>query len=188
MYFFDSLSFKRPKKTCPYLTKWVPKLATWWSYRTCRESWNRSSTGGGTSWLRPRSGPTEWTRCMGRGRCTRRSRPVWSKGWTSCWPGSRRNPTPTPPMCRSWSTNWHWPRCVGIHLLPLMRIFHIYPQFWIFWFARFVFLLDMVTVRGVRCSSVVRAFTHGAMGRRIDPSWGGPIELFLVPASVPRLV
>ena len=39
-----------------------------------------------------------------------------------------------------------------------------------------------------RCSSVVRAFAHGAMGRRIDPSWGGPIELFLVPASVPRLV
>ena len=26
---------------------------------------------------------------------------------------------------------------------------------------------------GVRCSSVVRAFAHGAMGRRIDPSWGG---------------
>ena len=29
---------------------------------------------------------------------------------------------------------------------------------------------------------------HGAMGRRIDPSWGGPIELFLVPTSVPRMV
>ena len=26
------------------------------------------------------------------------------------------------------------------------------------------------------------------MGRRIDPSWGGPIEPFLVPASAPRLV
>ena len=39
-----------------------------------------------------------------------------------------------------------------------------------------------------RCSSVVRAFAHGAMGRRIDPSWGGPIELFLVPASAPQLV
>ena len=39
-----------------------------------------------------------------------------------------------------------------------------------------------------RCSSVVRAFAHGAMGRRIDPSLGGPIELFLVPASAPRLV
>ena len=26
---------------------------------------------------------------------------------------------------------------------------------------------------------MVRAFAHGAMGRRIDPSWGGPIELFL---------
>ena len=37
-----------------------------------------------------------------------------------------------------------------------------------------------------RCSSVVRAFVHGAIGRRIDPSWGGPIELFLVPASAPR--
>ena len=41
---------------------------------------------------------------------------------------------------------------------------------------------------GVRCSSVVRAFAHGAMGRRIDPSWSGSIELFLVPASAPRLV
>ena len=42
--------------------------------------------------------------------------------------------------------------------------------------------------RGARCSSVVRAFAHGAMGRRIDPSWGEPTELFLVPASAPRLV
>ena len=41
---------------------------------------------------------------------------------------------------------------------------------------------------GARYSSVVRTFAHDAMGRRIDPSWGGPIELFLVPASVPRLV
>ena len=29
---------------------------------------------------------------------------------------------------------------------------------------------------------MARAIAHGAMGRRIDPSWGGPIELFLVPA------
>ena len=43
-------------------------------------------------------------------------------------------------------------------------------------------------IRGARCSSVVRAFAHGAMGRRIDPSWSGPIELILVPASAPRLV
>ena len=41
---------------------------------------------------------------------------------------------------------------------------------------------------GARCSSVVRAFAHGAMGRRIDPSCGGPIELFLVLASAPRPV
>ena len=37
--------------------------------------------------------------------------------------------------------------------------------------------------RGARCSSVVRAFARDAVGRRIDPSWGGPIELFLVPRS-----
>ena len=30
---------------------------------------------------------------------------------------------------------------------------------------------------------MIRAFAHGAMGRRVDPSWGGPIELFLVSAS-----
>ena len=41
---------------------------------------------------------------------------------------------------------------------------------------------------GVRSSSVVRVFAHGAMGRRINPSWGEPIELFLVLASAPRLV
>ena len=36
-----------------------------------------------------------------------------------------------------------------------------------------------------RCGSVVRAFDHGAMGRRIVASWSGPIELFLIPASAP---
>ena len=38
------------------------------------------------------------------------------------------------------------------------------------------------------CSSVVKAFAHGAMGRRINSSWRGPIEVFLVPASAPQLV
>ena len=41
---------------------------------------------------------------------------------------------------------------------------------------------------GARCSSVISAFALCAMGRRIDPSCGEPIELFLVPASAPRLV
>ena len=36
---------------------------------------------------------------------------------------------------------------------------------------------------GAICSSAVRAFAHGAMGHQIDPSWGGPIELFLVAAT-----
>ena len=46
----------------------------------------------------------------------------------------------------------------------------------------------LVFVGGARCSSVVRTFAHAVMGRRIDPSWDGPIELFLVPASAPQLV
>ena len=32
---------------------------------------------------------------------------------------------------------------------------------------------------------MVRAFAHGVMGHRIDPSRGGPIELFL---GVPKTV
>ena len=53
--------------------------------------------------------------------------------------------------------------------------------------ANYSFYRHHPTDRGTRCSSVVRAFAHGSMGRRIDPSWGGPIELFLVPANAPRL-
>ena len=30
---------------------------------------------------------------------------------------------------------------------------------------------------------MIRAFAHGSMDHRIDPSWSGPIELFLVPAT-----
>ena len=28
-----------------------------------------------------------------------------------------------------------------------------------------------------------RAFAHGSVGLRIDPSWGGPIQLFFVPCQ-----
>ena len=43
----------------------------------------------------------------------------------------------------------------------------------------------LMSSKGARCSSMVREFARGAMGHRIDPSWCGPIELFLVPASAP---
>ena len=43
-------------------------------------------------------------------------------------------------------------------------------------------------IQGARCSSVVSVFAHGAMSRRFDPLWDGPIELFLVPASASQLV
>ena len=51
-----------------------------------------------------------------------------------------------------------------------------------------LYCLVLLNSVGARCSSVVRAFAHGAMGHQIDPSWSGPIELFLVPAGAPRLV
>ena len=35
---------------------------------------------------------------------------------------------------------------------------------------------------------MVRAFAHGAMGRRIDPSCGEYIELFIISSIAPRLV
>ena len=37
---------------------------------------------------------------------------------------------------------------------------------------------------GARCSSVVRAFAHGAMGRQIDPSWWTRSEMLLSSKSV----
>ena len=43
--------------------------------------------------------------------------------------------------------------------------------------------LSYFSFQGERCNSVVRVFAHGAMSHRIDPSWGGLIELFLVPRS-----
>ena len=47
----------------------------------------------------------------------------------------------------------------------------------------FNFCLDLCS--RAKCSSMVRVFAHGAMCRRIAPSWGGPIELFPVPSSAP---
>ena len=46
---------------------------------------------------------------------------------------------------------------------------------------------ETLASEGARCSSVVRAIAHGAMGQQIDPSWR-PIGIVLVPASAPRLV
>ena len=34
-----------------------------------------------------------------------------------------------------------------------------------------IFYHDQFVSLGARCSSMVNAFAHGAMGRRIDPSW-----------------
>ena len=68
-----------------------------------------------------------------------------------------------------------------LHMIIKEAIFStVFLQIWV---GSYVFV-----PLGARCSSVVRAFAHGAMGRRIDPSGGEPIELYLVPASAPQLV
>ena len=72
--------------------------------------------------------------------------------------------------------------------VPSVLFYPIYPE--ICFYNAFIKPHSQIIkiTPGARCSSVVRAFAHGAIDRRIDPSWGGPIELFLVPASAPRLV
>ena len=72
-------------------------------------------------------------------------------------------------------------------MLPLHRL-PVYDCF-VFRVAKVEVVCEIsLSLSGARCSSVVKAFAHGAMDRRIDPSWGGPIELFLVPARASRLV
>ena len=50
------------------------------------------------------------------------------------------------------------------------------------------FCLSLAYISPLPVNDLFLTLAHGGMGRRIDPSWGGPIELFLVPASAPRLV
>ena len=50
------------------------------------------------------------------------------------------------------------------------------------------YLGEIAPMASAKIAPLSRHETHGAMGRRIDPSWGGPIELYLVPASAQRLV
>ena len=38
--------------------------------------------------------------------------------------------------------------------------------------------LENLFYLGAICSSAVRLFAHGAMGRRIDPSWMDPLSYF----------
>ena len=52
--------------------------------------------------------------------------------------------------------------------------------------SRVAVLCRVLLKVSLKSSPLPRA--HGAMGHRIDPSWGGHIEPFLVPASAPRLV
>ena len=52
-----------------------------------------------------------------------------------------------------------WEIFVNIRLLSDQQLFIAIAHF------------HLICLRGARCSSVVRAFAHGAMGHRINPSW-----------------
>ena len=58
--------------------------------------------------------------------------------------------------------------------LPSWHVFTLFKGIYNIFSHKLFSLLPHV--HAARCSSVVRAFAHGAMGRRIDPSWGGPMS------------
>ena len=68
------------------------------------------------------------------------------------------------------------PHTINVFSVSLNKSFSFHPAF------------RLHVPGGARCSSAVRALAHGVIDRRIDPSWGEPIELFLVTDSVTRLV
>ena len=62
---------------------------------------------------------------------------------------------------------------IGLRFIPISDL-------WVFslkCFSRhYKYIFSASLNKGAKCSSVVRAFAHVAMGRQIDPSWGGPIH------------
>ena len=79
---------------------------------------------------------------------------------------------------------------LSIYLSVSLSLF-LYP-FLCFCLSMNPFLLFSSSLNTIRCCynlyQVKSIIARGAVGRRIDPSWGGPIQLFLVPASASRLV
>ena len=66
------------------------------------------------------------------------------------------------PVLHDWCNKGHamcYPVCDGAYKRTLTANREEQPMYW--------FPLSP----GARCSSVVRVFAHGAMGRRISPSW-----------------
>ena len=58
------------------------------------------------------------------------------------------------------------------HIFKFEEAAYILVQFLYEFFFHFNIMYKLhLLVWGARCSSMVRVFTHGAMGRRIDPSW-----------------
>ena len=72
---------------------------------------------------------------------------------------------------------WVWTRCCGNLMSVSVKWVSSLPFYVFSYFILF---------QGAKCSSVARAFTHGAMGLRIDPSWWTHCA-FIVPASAPQL-
>ena len=94
--------------------------------------------------------------------------PSWL--WTACSSVKENSTLPRnePYNLHVWSdyrgsqgSNWFMGNsyCTNLHSLCLS----------VFFFLSFFFFL--LSLFRARCSSMVRAFVHGAMGRRIDPSW-----------------
>ena len=92
-------------------------------------------------------------------------------------------PPPPPPIFGTFLR-----RYIYIKKTNKPRVMFIFIKLTIFIFNRTLYVFTQWRSTSVTRCTLPFCVAHGAMGRRIDPSWGGPIELFLVPASAPRLV
>ena len=62
--------------------------------------------------------------------------------------------------------------CPSVRLLTCLLVcLSVYVRTHTHTYNMHIFACLPLYMSGARCSSVVRAFAHGAMGRRIDPSW-----------------
>ena len=64
---------------------------------------------------------------------------------------------------------------LGVNSFVISLFFTLFNRLMIYSVPCVLNLLFVVVITLFNCLSMVRAFAHGAMGRQIDPSWGGPI-------------
>ena len=92
----------------------------------------------------------------------------------------------------TWTVKWSVDITITIfipekYLLSTLTDFIQLLDWSLFYLTQYLEYFSLFLIGAGRSSEVERSLM-GEGSRRIDPSWAGPIELFLVPASAPQLV